>query len=165
MIDFSLKHILENSPYDITLTDVGFVFQTDLGIHYRVSFDKESMVLGGCDTYQLILQNVEHVRQSYDPKVEKTVLAIVDEFFRSNLEVLLYICDTSDGKEDVRNRLFLRWFDRNATPGRFTIRAANAKVEDENFHVAIIVENRNPKLNDITAEFEKVSAMLTNNPK
>ena len=51
MIDFSLKHILENSPYDITLTDVGFVFQTDLGIHYRVSFDKESMVLGGCDTY------------------------------------------------------------------------------------------------------------------
>lgn len=160
MIDFSLKHILEHSPYDITLSDAGFIFLTDTGIHYRVSFDKEDIILGGCETYQLILQNVEHIRQPHDPKVETTVLAIIDEFFRSNLQVLLYICDTSDGKESGRNRLFLRWFEKNAAPGRFTICKANAKVEDEMIYAAIIVENRNPKLKDITEDFEKTASML-----
>ena len=129
MIDFSLKHILEDSPYDITLSEAGFIFLTDYGIHYRVSFDKEDIILGGCDTYQLILHNVEHVRPAHDPKVEQTVLAIINEFFRSNLEVLLYICDTSDGKESSRNRLFLRWFEKHATPGRFPICTAKACIE------------------------------------
>ena len=36
MIRFSLKRILENAPYDLTLSDNNFVFQTDLGIHYMV---------------------------------------------------------------------------------------------------------------------------------
>lgn len=99
MIDFSLSRILMQAPYDIVLSDVGFIFQTDFGIHYRVSFDKEDIVLGGCETYQLILQNVENHHSPHDPKVEKTILAIIDEFFHSNLQVLLYICDTSDGKE------------------------------------------------------------------
>ena len=35
MIDFSLKHILLNSPYDITLSEQGFIFQTAGGVHYR----------------------------------------------------------------------------------------------------------------------------------
>lgn len=162
MIDFSLKHILQNSPYDITLSELGFIFLTDNGIHYRVSFDEEDIVLGGCKTYQLILQNVEHVRAPYDPKIETTVLAIIDEFFRSNQHVLLYICDTSDGKEVGRNRLFLRWFEHHASSDRFTICTANAKVEDEMIYVTIIVDNRNPHLSAITEEFHKTAAVLTN---
>ena len=50
MIDFSLQHILQHSPYDITLSEGGFIFLTDNGIHYRVSFDEEDLVLGGCKT-------------------------------------------------------------------------------------------------------------------
>lgn len=164
MIDFSLNRILEKAPYDITLSDAGFIFQTDSGIHYRVSFDKEDIVLGGCYTYQLILQNVEHQRTPHDPKVEATVLAIIDEFFLSNTEILLYVCDTSDGKEGGRSRLFLRWFYKHAEPGRFTIRTANAEVEGETIYMAIIVENRNPKVKEIAADFEQTAAMLANKP-
>jgi len=164
MIDFSLKHILEKSPYDITLSEAGFIFLTDNGIHYRVSFDKEDIVLGGCDTYQLILQNVEHLRPSYDPKVALTIMAIIEEFFRSNMEVLLYICDTSDGRESGRNRLFLRWFDKHAEPERYTIHTANAKVEDETVYAAIIIENRNPRLKEIIADFDQTAALLTDKP-
>ena len=82
MIDFSLQHILQNAPYDITLSEVGFVFQTDFGIHYRVSFDEEEIILGGCKTYQFILYKVENVRAPHDPKIEMTVLAIINEFFQ-----------------------------------------------------------------------------------
>jgi len=161
MIDFSLSRILMQAPYDIVLSDVGFIFQTDFGIHYRVSFDKEDIVLGGCETYQLILQNVENHHSPHDPKVEKTILAIIDEFFHSNLQVLLYICDTSDGKEGGRNRLFLRWFEKYAVPHRFTICTASAQIEDETVYAAIIVENRNPHLQEITADFERAAEALS----
>jgi hypothetical protein len=122
-------------------------------------------VLGGCKTYQIILQNVENTRAPHDPKIEQTVLAIIDEFFRSNQHVLLYICDTSDGKESGRNRLFLRWFERHATPGRFTICTANAKVEDEMVYIAIIVDNNNPSLKAITDDFNETADALTNKPE
>lgn len=45
---------------------------------------------------------------------------------------------------------------RNALP----IRTANAEVEGEGFYAAIIVENRNPKLKEITEEFEQTAQML-----
>jgi len=164
MIDFSLKHILQESPYDITLSEVGFIFQTDAGIHYRVSFDEEDIILGGCKTYQLILQNVEHTRAPHDPKIEETVLAIINEFFRSNQHVLLYVCDTSDGKERGRNRLFLRWFEKHAKPDAFTICNAHATIEDETVFIAIIVDNRNPKLHAITDDFRATAETLMNKP-
>lgn len=164
MIDFSLQQILKNSPYDITLSEVGFVFQTDNGIHYRVSFDEEEIVLGGCKTYQFILFKVEDIRAPHDPKIETTVLAIINEFFRSNQHVLLYVCDTSDGKEGGRNRLFLRWFEHHAAPSQFTIRTASAKVEDETVYVAIIVDNSNPHLQAINDDFDATAEMLTNKP-
>ncbi len=161
MIRFSLKRILENAPYDLTLSDNNFVFQTDLGIHYMVSFSKEDIVLGGCATYQLIIRKIEEEKSPHDPKVEATILAIVREFFRSNLEIMLYLCDTSDGREKYRNRLFLTWFDRNVEKNHFTICKAHATVEGEGLFLCIIVDNRNPKLKDITDDFEEKAALLT----
>lgn len=164
MIDLSLQHILQNSPYDITLSEAGLIFQTDNGIHYRVSFEEEDFVFGSCKTYQFILYKVENIHTPHDPKIEETVLAIINEFFRSNQHILLYVCDTSDGKENGRNRLFLRWFERHAAHERYTICTANAKVEDETIYIAIIVDNQNPYLEIITKEFEETANALTNKP-
>lgn len=164
MIDFSLTYIQEHAPYPITLTDAGFIFHTDFGLIYRVSLDKEDIVLGGCDTYQLILQNVGNGHAPKDPKVETTVLAIIEEFFRSNQEILLYLCDTSDHREMARSRLFMLWFKRNADATRFTILSANTIVEDQFIYAAIIVENNNPHLSDITADFQEMANALTNKP-
>lgn len=161
MIYFSLKRILEHAPYDLVLSGSDFMFQTDLGIHYIVSFGKEDIVLGGCDTYQLIIRKIEETRSPHDSKVEATILAIINEFFRSNLEVMLYLCDTSDGREESRNRLFLSWFDKYARNNRFTICKAHAEIEGEGIFLCIVVDNRNPKLKAITEDFEEKAAMLT----
>lgn len=80
MIYFSLNHILEQAPYKLDLLGSEFIFQTDLGIHYVVSFNKEDITLGGCATYQLIIRKIEEVRSRHDPKVEATILAIINEF-------------------------------------------------------------------------------------
>lgn len=157
----SLKPLNARSPYQITIAeDGGYDFITSQGIHYTVYFDIDQP-LGGCETFQFIIQKVEHQRSSHDPKVEQTILTIVDQFFRENLNVLLYICDDSDGREANRNRLFLAWFKKFAEPGRFTIRTANTTIEGHGFYAAIIVENRNPLLKAITDEFETASQVLT----
>ncbi len=161
MIRFSLQHIAERAPYELILSENDFTFQTDLGIHYSVSFNKEDIVLGGCDTYQIIIRKIEEVRSRHDPKVEATILAIIDEFFRSNLEVLLYMCDTSDGREESRNRLFFNWFERYAEKNRFTICQAHAEVEGEGLFLCIVVDNRNPRLKAVTTDFEESAALLT----
>ena len=163
MIKFSLQHIAEHAPYDLLLAGNDFMFQTDLGIHYSVSFNKEDIVLGGCDTYQIIIRKIEEARSRHDPKVEATILAIIDEFFRSNQEVLLYMCDTSDGREESRNRLFLTWFERYAGKHRFTIRQAHARIEGEGLFFCIVVDNRNPHLKAITADFEENAMLLAEN--
>lgn len=59
MIRFSIRRILETSPYELMLSGEEFVFQTDFGIRYSVSFNKEDIVLGGCATYQIIIRKVE----------------------------------------------------------------------------------------------------------
>lgn len=161
MIKFSLKHILEQAPYELVLSGDEFMFQTDFGIHYSISFNKEDIMLGGCVTYQLIIRKIEEKRSSHDPKVEATILAIINEFFRLNFEVMLYLCDTSDGREEYRNRLFLAWFDKYAGNNRFTICKAHAEIEGEGLFLCIIVDNRNPNLKAITEDFEEKAAMLT----
>ena len=80
---------------------------------------------------------------------------------KKNLEILLYLCDTSDGREAYRNRLFLTWFDHYAEKHLFTIRQAHAEIEGEGLFFCIIIDNRNPKLKDIVDDFEAKSALLT----
>lgn len=164
MIELSLPNINSFSPYKVSMTEEGsYVFQTIKGIHYSVSFEEDNAI-GGCPTYQLILTKVEHVRSGYDPNVEPSILAIIDEFFHSYLNVLLYICDTSDGREGNRNRLFLKWFEKHADPNRFTIRTVNTTVDDKVLYIAIIVENRNPLFAEIKAQIDKDTEVLAQKP-
>ena len=161
MTPLSLIRINARAPYKVFI-DIhdDFKFTTDIDINYRISFD-EDRALGGCDTYQFVIEKLDHRRSPHDPKVEETILAILDEFFASYQDVLIYFCDTSDGREAMRNRLFLTWFERNAEPNRFTIRTAHAVVEGQGFYAAVIVENRNPRLADVIADFEQTAAALT----
>lgn len=41
-------------------------------------------------------------------------------------------------------------------------RSARATIEGQGFYAAIIVENRNPLLTDITADFDRTAVTLTN---
>lgn len=162
MIHLSIDRINEKSNYLVVLTPYGeFNFLTDLGIKYTVCFEAEQP-LGGCETYQFIIRRKQtNTHPPHDPKVRQTILTIIQEFFAEHTNVLLYMCDDSDGREANRHRLFLNWFQMNTDHDRFTIRTAHAVIEDKGFYAAIIVENRNPMLNDIIDDFEATAKALT----
>ena len=49
MIELSLEKINIQSPYEVSYAPNGdFVFSTNLGIHYLISFESETP-MGGCD--------------------------------------------------------------------------------------------------------------------
>lgn len=53
---------------------------------------------------------------------------------------------------------------KEANPNRFTIRTTHATVEGQELYVAIIVENRNSRLQAITDEFDSTVAALADKP-
>ncbi len=161
MIQLSLDTINEHAFYYVMLSPKGgYIFETKGGIHYTISFEEDTPI-GGCDTFQFVIEKMEQVRSAHDPMVEQTILTIVNVFFAEHLNVLLYMCDDSDGREAHRNRLFLSWFKNNASPERFTIRTASTTIEGKGFYAAIIVENRNPMLESIIEDFDNTAQVLT----
>ena len=124
----------------------------------------EDMEIAGCKSYQFSIRRLTDDYSGHDPKVKDTIMAILQAFFDENNDVLIYICDDTDGRESVRNRLFIRWFKEYDTNERFEIKYADAIVEGKGFYTAIILRKDHPHFLDIVNEFDIVAANLTNNP-
>ena len=62
MIELSLNKINAQSPYEVSYAPNGdFVFATNLGIHYLISFEIEEPV-GNCETFQFVIQKLDQQR-------------------------------------------------------------------------------------------------------
>ena len=93
--------------------------------------------------------------------VHDTILAIIEEFFRANGGVLLYICATGDGMQKYRFHLFLRWFNTYEHRDLYEIRTVEDVMDDKTPNYgAIIVEKTHPDLELILARFEELAAFL-----
>ena len=55
----------------------------------------------------------------------KSVISIIDNFFEVNSVALLYICETGDRKQAMRNRLFDSWFAYANAQEQYVIMVAN----------------------------------------
>lgn len=143
--------------------DNAYIFYTKQGIVYEISFD-EDRPIGGCDTYQITIRKVNHAEGAYDPFVQEAILAIIEEFFEANQSVLLYICDTSDGRQQARSKLFLRWLRDYDREHRYHISTCNVPVEGEIWYTAIIVRKDNPLFDAIESQFTSDVAQLSEKP-
>ena len=63
------------------------------------------------ESYQLIIGNANNRKSPRDAKLQKTVLAIVEEFFYTNQAAMLYNCEIEDEKQGKRSHLFSYWFE------------------------------------------------------
>ena len=115
--------------------------------------------------YQFYINNESHRPSPNDEKLKATVYRIIEAFFTANPDILLYICETGDGRQAFRSRLFIRWFNNYA--GRDTYVMQTAEVQEgktKNF-AALIVQKSNPRLEEILAEFNETISILTNKPE
>ena len=111
--------------------------------------------------FQFCINVEEGGRSPRDEKLQKTIVAIVEEFFESNgNNVMLYLCETGDGKQKFRNRLFLGWFNTYAHRDRYVVRSAEGKMEGIDNFAALFIRLTNPQIDDILEEFNEITSIL-----
>lgn len=110
--------------------------------------------------------NVNNVPSPRDLKMRDTVMLIIENFFNRNQSALLYICESGDGKQQMRSRLFEFWFSTYRLKDRFLMMPASIEDMDgiENF-AALIIRKDNPKFVDIVSEFSNTVAMFRVKPE
>lgn len=79
--------------------------------------------------FQLVIVNVDNMPSPRDRKLRETIVAIVEGFFSINNEAMLYICETGDGKQAMRNRLFQYWYSHYERKFEFTFLSAQSKMK------------------------------------
>lgn len=108
----SLCRINSVAPYQVSyLSNKNEVlyFSTSKGLEYAVTFVLDK-TLGFIDMYQLVIEEIHQSRAKYDISVEKTLIAIIEDFLKDDSHILAFVCDTSDSREAARHALFNRWF-------------------------------------------------------
>lgn len=162
----SLDVINKEAPYKVDWDEItgSYDFVTSYGVQISVDFEEDFLIQSDT-SYQLIIGNSNQQKSPRDSKLQRTILAIIEEFFRKNQVAMLYICETGDGKQQVRSRLFKYWFDSYEFNSKYSLYTTHI-VDDEgisNF-AALILRNDNPKIVDIVTEFTKTAQVLREKP-
>ena len=151
MVSLNLERINSNSPYAVTaLRDsMCFRFVTDFGVIYFVSFLEDELKLSD-ESYQFIIANTNNRKSPRDSKLRRAIMAIVYEFFECSNTTLLYICETGDSKQSMRNRLFEFWYHSSPRKSEFTYMSTNireaAKKQKNTAKINQLKKNKNKSL-------------------
>lgn len=166
MNPLNLSSINLVSPYTVWGADEQYYFfKTDFGAIYKIGF-MDDFSIWESGAYQFLIINEKNTPSPNDPKLKATIFCVLEAFFKSNPDILLYLCETGDGKQELRNRLFARWFEEYSENYLYYCRTVEIEDMDgvKNF-AALIVQRSNPRLDDIIADFEETIRILTDKPE
>ena len=154
--------INQKAPYEVLLREDrpgNYYFKSDFGLEFNICIKPDySIVLGGA--YVLNIINATHRPSPNDAKFRLTLLAIIEEFFEQNNDVMLYVTETGDEKQEMRNRLFVRWFNTYEHHDHFFIRTAEGTMEGQMNFMAMLSRLDNPHLADAVEEFDETVALI-----
>ena len=138
---------------------------TDNMAEIFISFEKDDILQSGI-VYQFGISNPQGTKSPRDQKVRNTILAIIEEFFNKNKAALLYICETGDGMQKMRSRLFQYWFSiyNEREEYLFPSQIVYDEEENENY-AALIIRKENPCFVELVSEFTDTINLLNGKPE
>ena len=165
MNPLDLAYINRLAPYKVwTENGRDYLVETNYDLLFKIGFmDDYSIWQSGA--YQFYINNESHLPSPNDEKLKATVFRIIEAFFAANPDILLYICETGDGRQAFRSRLFVRWFNNYAGRDAFVMQTAEVLEGKTRNFAALIVQKSNPRLKEILAEFNETISILTNKPQ
>ena len=162
----SLDVINANSEYIVRKDDKEgtLSFVTDSSAEIFISFEKDDILQSGL-VYQFGISNPKATKSPRDSKVRNTILAIIEEFFEKNKAALLYICETGDGLQQMRSRLFQYWFSiyKEKDEYLFLPQIIYDEEDNENY-TALIIRRDNPQFINLVSEFTDTVNLLNGKP-
>ncbi|GAB3965562.1 hypothetical protein GCM10028806_04980 [Spirosoma terrae] len=125
---------IPNNQYDFSFAGSEqnlYYFTTHLEIIYEVKFVPSSYLFfdyidDHVNAFEMVISVVDNPigkRIPADPLTEPTIRAIFYDFFRSLDHVIIYICDSSDGRQEARFRKFTNWYYKNIAVDLFKMDA------------------------------------------
>lgn len=163
----ALDIINSEAPYKVSWHEKShtYRFKTDYNVILAIAFDEDNMI-ESADSYVFSIINVNNMPSPRDVRMRDTVMLIIEHFFKVNQAALLYICESGDGKQQMRGRLFEFWFSTYRMKKDYLLMPVS--IEDtegqENF-AALIIRKDNPKFVDIVSEFSNTIAMFRVKPE
>lgn len=144
-------------PYDYWVEDEQYHFKTPSGATYVAYFLK----LPFADN--LYTFNFDRLNPGVDGMVDAyvsdTICAILVKFFQNHLDSMLITCDSSDGREMVRKRLFESWYLSYAPPELIKIDCCG-QAEDYNLVLSLFVWDDNPDKERLIAVLDEYCSDL-----
>lgn len=149
-----------------TVTSV-YSFITSNHIEYKVVFmdstslfDGTSAALEISKVYTVNIDKTSYAKAPLDINVQNAIDCIITHFFQDTENSLIYICDTSDSKHEVRNRKFSKWF--NESPGKTNYIKLDEKIitEDAVHYTSLIYHVHNPFRSSLKTGFYEVVETL-----
>lgn len=107
MQSLALNMINDEAPYKVFWHEKSrtYRFKTDYDVVLAIAFDEDDMI-ECADSYVFSVINVNNMPSPRDMKMRETVMLVIENFFKANQAALLYICESGDGKQQMRGRLF-----------------------------------------------------------
>ncbi len=167
MKPLSLQWINASAPYEVQWHEASrtYRFASDFGVELAIAFDEDD-IIEAAESYTLSIINVNNLPSPSDAKVRDTIMLIIENFFDMNQAALLYICESGDGRQKMRGRLFELWFATYKLKERIMLMPAS--IEDaegvDNF-AALLLRKDNPDFVNIVADFSDTVAMLKLKPE
>ena len=162
MLSLSAEIINTKAPYHVVKGEENsFYFTTDGGVVYNVGFVQDQM-LADEGVYQFYIVNVNHDHERRDALVWETIRCVIEVFFQQEPLVMLYICDTSDERQDVRDRLFKRWYREYANPIEFTLVNEHIEFDGIVYFGSILLKKSHPNHDELISKFHHIIMDLPN---
>ncbi len=146
-------------PYLILKTDdFTYGFTTNMGIEYRCSFlsyaeyfPNHPDIASIFFSFNLGLKvKSKKMSNGADKRIAATVISIVSGFLESRINAVVYICDNSDGKEAVRAKKFLSWFNYFEYASEKIIQISNNfKAGNMLIYSSLLVHRKNKQIEKI----------------
>ncbi len=129
--------------YEVRFKDFFYLFH-DANVYAKSTYEFSIILLANHDA-------------PIDKDIAPTIALIFDDFFLRQTEtVVVYVCDSSDGRQMARHRKFSGWFsyfDRGSYIKVDFVLAEN----EERIPVSLLLHRKNPYKGLIIEEFERIT--------
>jgi hypothetical protein len=155
----------EIAPYNLISqegTEVSYTFVTDYDIQYVVRYVSttdyyfdETSEIGDSEILEFQFVPIGNdVKTVNDLRIVETLVTSMRDVLKSRKNVVLYICDSKDGKQAARSKLFDKWYKNYSWE---KVKKHDGKLKSPNNpdseYVSLIVNTENPYSENIVQAF------------
>ena len=143
------------NPYEVVEEEpLDYVFISRDGIKYHAYFTPLTPVYPQLpNTYSFSIEPEGEHHHPIDMRIAATIVAILRRFFERLDNAMIMICDSSDGREEKRRKLFDRWFENYADHQLVQKFDASAAVDEYRLYLSIYFLRNNPNRTQLLKAF------------